>query len=219
MLNTLADKVDPRWTALVVVDMQNDFISPGGAWERTGADVSMGQAALRTLARFIPECRSRGVPVFFIRAIHSSPDNRHLSEAFLHQASKHSSSRFIDVPVCVEGSWGWQLADGLGVKPEDTVIAKHRYSGFLNTDLDARLRGRGVRSLIITGVGTGVCVEATCRHGFELDYYNVILADGCGAYTQAVHDQALQRMGTYYGEVATAAQVIGAWSRANEAVS
>lgn len=212
MLNTLAEKIDPRWAAVVVVDMQNDFISPGGAWDRTGQDISMAQEALTAIVTLIARARDLKVPIAFIRSIYNGEDNRHLSDVYLHQARKHPSGRFIEVPVCVEGSWGWQLAAGLEPDRDDMVIAKHRYSAFHGTDLDARLRKRGIRTLLLTGVGTGVCVEATARQGFELDYYNVILTDCCGAYTRNDHEQALQRLNARFGEVARSGNVFSAWN-------
>lgn len=206
MLDTLKDKIDPRWAAVVVVDMQNDFVSPGGVFERTGADIGMAQQALAGIRALIAKARERKVPVCFIRSTYDT-----LPEVWLHQSKKHPSGRFVDVPVCIEGTWGWQLADGLDPLPGDLVVTKQRYSAFVGTDLDARLRKRGVRSLLVTGVGTAVCVEATARHAFELDYYNLIVSDCCGAYTRPVHEQGLLRLGGLYGEVVLSAEVFAAW--------
>ncbi|MFM9972412.1 MAG: cysteine hydrolase family protein [Burkholderiales bacterium] len=211
MLNHLSEKIVPKWTALIVIDMQNDFISPGGVWHRCGEDISMAQNALPRIVALIARVRELGMPIFFVRSIYNSPDNRHLSEVYLHQAAKHPTRRFVDIPACVEGTWGWELAKELHARPEDTIIAKHRYSAFCRTDLDARLRARGIRTLLLTGVTTGVCVDGTARYGFELDYYNVIVADCCGAYTQEGHDLALKQMHARYGEVTSSEGVFAAW--------
>ncbi len=210
-LKTLAEKVDPSLAALLVIDMQNDFISPGGAWERTGEDISLPQVALKNLLRFIPQARAHQVPIFFIKSIYNTDDNRYLSDVFLYQARRHKKGRYFEVPVCVPGSWGWELAPGLEVRPEDAVIIKHRFSAFINTNLDLVLRSRGIRTLILTGVGTAVCVESTTRHAFFLDYYNVIVADCCGAYSRDVHEQASRRLDLQYGEVVKSENVISAW--------
>ncbi|MSQ52506.1 MAG: cysteine hydrolase [Betaproteobacteria bacterium] len=213
MLNHLSEKIVPDWTALIVIDMQNDFISPGGVWHQCGEDISMAQKALPRIVALIARARRLLVPIFFIRSIYNSADNRHLSDVFLHQSGKHPSRRFVDVPACVEGSWGWELATGLVARPEDTIVAKHRYSAFSGTDLDSRLRARGVRTLLLTGVTTGVCVDGTARYGFELDYYNVIVADCCGAYTQDSHEQGLKQMHARYGEVTSSDALYAAWMR------
>jgi ureidoacrylate peracid hydrolase len=158
----------------LVVDMQNDFISAGGVWERTGRDIAMAREALARTAILVSRCARRASPR--------------------------------------PASWGWQLAAPLEPHEQDSVIAKYGYSAFQSTDLDAQLRRKGVRSLIVAGVGTAVCVEATVRQAFELDYYNVILAECCAAYTRQEHEQALQRMDAYCGEVARSEPVFAAWN-------
>lgn len=211
MLETLEQKIDPRWAALLVIDMQNDFISPGGAWDSCGDDITMGQQALPRLINLIARARQQKLPVIFIKSVYTTDDNRYLSDVFLHQAKRKQHGRYYEIPICVAGSWGGELAPGLEVQPEDTVIIKHRFSGFINTDLDLRLRSQGIRTLLFTGVGTAVCVESTARQAFFLDYYNVIVADCCGAYTREVHDQALRRLDLMYGEVAQSESVIATW--------
>jgi ureidoacrylate peracid hydrolase len=206
-VNSFIEKVAPRWTAVLVVDMQNDFVSPGGVWERTGRDVSMARQALARIGTLVERARNVRVPIALIRSTYEGK----VSEAFLHQAARHPSKRFIDVPVCVEASWGWQLAGPLESRDQDIMITKHRYSAFHDTGLDARLRGQGVRTLIVTGVGTAVCVESTVRHAFELDYYNVIPADCCAAYRREEHEQALQRIDAHYGEVTQSESLFAAW--------
>jgi ureidoacrylate peracid hydrolase len=211
ILETLAEKVDPRWAALVVVDMQNDFVSPGGAWDQTGADISMPQEVLPRLVNLVGRARERGVPIIFIKSVYNSDDNRYLSDVFLHQAKRQGTGRYFEVPICVAGSWGGELAPGLEPRPEDTIVVKHRFSAFHNTDLDLRLRGQGIRTLLVTGIGTAVCVESTARQAFFLDYYNVVVADCCGAYTRDAHEQAVRRMDFYYGETARSEDVFAAW--------
>jgi ureidoacrylate peracid hydrolase len=211
-LNTLEEKVDPRWSAVVVVDMQNDFVSPGGAWDATGEDISMPQEVLPRIIKLIAGARERRVPIIFVRSVYTTDDNRYLSDVFLHQQERRARRRFSEVPVCVEGSWGWQLAPGLEVDPQDTIIVKHRYSAFHSTDLHLRLRSQGTRSILLVGVGTAVCVESTARDGFFLDYYNVIVSDCCGAYDREAHQQAIKRLDLHYGHVARYDEVLQAWA-------
>ena len=211
LLTTLAERCDPGWTALLVVDMQNDFVSPDGAYDRTGEDITMAQQTLPRLIRLIEQARYHGVPIIFVRSNYTTPDNRYLSGAFLLQARRHKKGRYFDVPVCAPDSWGAELAPGLEARPEDTIVIKHRFSAFINTDLDLRLRSQGIRSLLITGVGTSVCVESTTRHAHFLDYYNLIVGDCCAAYSREVHEQALERMDLQYGEVVQSDQIIAMW--------
>lgn len=210
-LNSLEEKVDPRIAALLVIDMQNEFVSAGGAWERTGEDISLPQKALSNIINLIARGREQRLPIVFIKSIYNTDDNRYLSDVFLQQMRRNAKGRYFEFPVCVPGSWGNDLAPGLEVRPEDTVVIKHRFNAFFNTDLELTLRSRGIRTLLITGVGTAVCVESTTRDAYFRDFYNVIVGDCCGAYSREVHEQALRRMDLQYGEVAQSDKVIVAW--------
>jgi ureidoacrylate peracid hydrolase len=210
-LNSLEEKVDPRIAALLVIDMQNEFVSTGGAWERSGEDISLPQKALSNIINLIARGREQRLPIVFIKSIYNTDDNRYLSDVFLQQMRRRAKGRYFEFPVCVPDSWGSDLAPGLEVRPEDTVVIKHRFNAFFNTDLELTLRSRGIRTLLISGVGTAVCVESTTRDAYFRDFYNVIVEDCCGAYSREVHEQALRRMDLQYGEVAQSDKVIAAW--------
>jgi ureidoacrylate peracid hydrolase len=215
MLSTLVDKIAPKWTAVMVIDVQNDFVSPGGAFQRTGEDITTEQAILPRIVGLIRVARENQVPVIFITSIYTTDDNRYLSDVFLQQMKRKMNGRYFEVPVCSPGSWGAQLAPGLEVMAQDTVVVKHRYSAFINTDLELRLRSQGVRTLLITGVSTSVCVESTTRHAHFLDYYNVILSDCCADYKSNLHEDALRRLDLHYGQVAESKEIIAMWQAAS----
>lgn len=210
-LSTLAEKIDPRWAALLVIDVQNDFVSPQGAFHRTGEDITACQEILPRLVNLVSRARDYLVPVIFVRSIYTTEDNRYLSDVFLHQMKRKKTGRYFGVPVCVPGSWGAELAPGLEVLPDDTVVIKHRYSAFINTDLDLRLRSRGIRTLVVTGVTTSVCVESTTRHSHFLDCYNVIASDCCADYKADIHRQALQRLDLHFGQVSISEEILSTW--------
>jgi ureidoacrylate peracid hydrolase len=209
--STLGDKISPKWTALIVIDVQNDFVSRGGAFERTGEDVTMGLAIVPRIVELIRAAHENKVPVIFITSIYTTVDSRYLSDVFLHQMKRKRTGRYFEVPVCSPGSWGAELASGLEISPQDTVVVKHRYSAFINTDLELRLRSQGVRTLLITGVSTSVCVESTTRHAHFLDYYNVILSDCCADYKSNTHEEAVRRLDLHYGQVAQSKDIIAMW--------
>jgi ureidoacrylate peracid hydrolase len=215
MLSALVDKIAPKWTAVMVIDVQNDFVSPGGAFQRTGEDVTTGQAILPRIVGLIRVARENQVPVIFITSNYTTDDNRYLSDVFLHQMKRKRTGRYFEVPVCSPGSWGAQLAPGLELLAQDTVIVKHRYSAFINTDLELRLRSQGVRTLLITGVSTSVCVESTTRHAHFLDYYNVILSDCCADYKSNLHEDALRRLDLHFGQIADSKEIIAMWQAAS----
>lgn len=210
-LSTLVEKIDPRWAALLVIDVQNDFVSPQGAYHRTGEDISSSQEILPRLVNLVSRARDHQVPVIFVKSNYTTEDNRYLSDVFLHQMKRKKTGRYFDVPNCVPGSWGAELPPGLEVLPSDTVVIKHRFSAFINTDLDLRLRSQGVRTLVITGVTTAVCVESTTRHSYFLDYYNVIASDCCAEYKTDSYRQALQRLDLHFGQVVLSDEILSTW--------
>jgi ureidoacrylate peracid hydrolase len=177
MLLTLEEKVDPRWTALIVVDYQNDFVAEEGVFGRVGFEVERFRAIEPDLSQFIPEIRRREIPVIFIKCVYNSDDNRYLSDVFLSQALRTRSGVYHEHPLCVEGTWGCDFYGEVKPLPEDIIVVKHRFNAFINTDLDLILRSMGVRTLIFTGIATHVCVESTVRHAFFHDYYNVVVQD------------------------------------------
>jgi ureidoacrylate peracid hydrolase len=201
---TLAEKVNPDSAALIVVDVQNDFCHEEGSSAKNarGPGEGLQRAMIPTLNRLIDEARQAGMPVIFIQTTHSpESDSEVWSERRLER--EHYT--------CLDGSWG---AEFYGVSPQsgDTIVNKHRYSAFTGTNLDDLLKSKGVRSVIVTGVVTGICVESTAREAFWRDYYAVIASDCCGASSRAAHEEALDRMARSFAVVARADEIIGCWS-------
>jgi ureidoacrylate peracid hydrolase len=98
--------------------------------------------------------------------------------------------------------------------PDEVVVTKHRYGAFESTDLDLVLRSRGIRTVIMTGVATNVCVETTARQAFLKDYYVVFTSDCSATFSQAAHDATLHNIDQFFGEVATGEQVAACWPAA-----
>lgn len=210
MLRTLEEKVDPAHAALVIVDVQNDFCADDGAFAKIGRDVSIVRKMVPTLANLIDDARAAGVPVIFVQYCHTSETE---SEVHLEQRARGRA----DMVICRQGSWG---AEFFGVAPEpgESVVPKHRYSGFIGTDLDVILRSTGRRVLLMTGIATNGCVEATARDGFMHDYYIVLVDDCCSCYSRELHDATLQNIRDAYGVVTTADELSGIWARAHARV-
>src|SRR5919206_4655477 len=202
MARSLAEKVDPRQAALVVVDVQNDFCHPDGAAGQRGKDLAQVAGMVEHLGHLLGEARRVGLPVIFIRTEHGPWTD---SEAWLGRSNGTS------VRTCVEGTWG---CDFYGVAPQagERVVIKHRYSAFRGTDLDLILRARGIRSVLICGVATNVCVETSAREAYMHDYEIVFLADCSAAYSQAEHDATLVNMAQHFGDVVREEEVCAAWA-------
>jgi ureidoacrylate peracid hydrolase len=202
---TLKDKVKPTHTVVLVVDIQNDFCSTKGALAKLGADITAIRQMLPRLIQFINQAREARVPIIYIQHINSDETT---SPPLMEKRSQLGRDR---VPVCQKGTWGAELLKELHVAPLDIVVQKYRYSAFINTSLDLILRSRGIKSLIITGMSTNVCVESTARDGFMHDYF-IVLPEDCLATTISVlHQPSLETLKRYFATVTTSHAIVEAW--------
>src|SRR5262249_39362116 len=154
-----------------VVDMQNDFCAPGGLVSKDGRDISAALEMAGRLPAFIDAARKAGVLVVFIRCVYTTENNAYLSDAWLEQAARKREGGYTRIPVCCDGEWNGDFYGDVRPKAGDVVVTKHRYSAFHATNLDLVLRTNAIRSVILTGVVTNVCVETTAREAFVRDYY------------------------------------------------
>lgn len=201
-MRSLADLVAPSKTAVLVVDVQNDFCDPAGVAGQGGKDTSAAMAMIPTLQRLLDAAREHGTNVIFIQTIHEPSTD---SEAWIGRRSNP------DLKTCLKGTWGAEFT-GVAPRESEPVVIKHRYSAFVNTRLESVLRTLKVENILVLGVATNVCVESTARHGFMLDYHTVFVSDCSAGYSQAPHDQTLRNHATYFGRVATAQEIIDTWA-------
>jgi ureidoacrylate peracid hydrolase len=218
-LRGMKDKVAPPHTALLVIDMLNEFLSPEGHTAQSGKDVSAGRALAERLPAFIADARAAGLLVVFIRNVYSTKHNFYLSDAWLEHAARRRAGGGTLKPTCGEGTWAADFYGDVRPQPEDAVVVKHRYSAFHNTDLETVLRANGIRTIVLTGTVTNVCVETAAREGYARDYYVVLVEDGCAAYSQADHDAAVRNVDRFFGEVSTMAVLRQIWSSAQSAAA
>jgi ureidoacrylate peracid hydrolase len=211
LLTTLDEKVRPEHTALLVVDVQNDFCAPGGMMDKEGHDLRDVQEMAGALPRLLESARAAGVLVVFVRNVYSTEENHYLSDVWLEQASRRRAGSYTVRPVCAAGSWE---GDFYGVRPlpEEPIITKHRFSAFHNTDLETVLRAHSIRSVVLSGVATNVCVETTAREAFVRDYYVVFLSDGTATYDRASHEATLASIDRFFGQVVAIDDVVACWS-------
>ena len=213
-LVTIANKVRPDHSALIVIDMQNDFCAPGGLVAKGGRDVSAAQEMAARLPALIAAARAAGVLVVFVRNVYTTDSNFYLSDVWLEQAARKQGGGYTSIPVCADGSWEGDFYGDVRPQPGDPVVTKHRYDAFYNTDLDTILRANGVRTAIITGVSTNVCVETTAREAFIRDFYVVLVADGTAAYSSEEHEKTLKDIDRFFGEITTIAELCAIWGQA-----
>jgi ureidoacrylate peracid hydrolase len=194
----------PEGTCLLVIDVQNDYCHERGAFGQMGIPLEPIQRSVNRLIPFIEDVRGVGVPVIFIRNQHSEWD-----DSAIWLSRRHRRGAKSIVPVCVEGTWGTEFYR-MSPTVADRVVIKHRYSAFIDTDLDVILRSRKVSSLLLTGVATNVCVESTARHGFMKDYQVTLVEDCCAASSLEEHQGTLLNISKFFGDVAKADTVLAA---------
>jgi ureidoacrylate peracid hydrolase len=186
-------------SALLLVDLQNDYLHPEGAIGRhLDPDAVLAMMGIVEVLRV--EAAQAGIPAVFLRTLHTPLTD---SPAWLERDSDK---------VCREGTFG---AGFFLVEPEanDTVLTKHRYSGFIGTPLDQVLRRLGVHTLVIVGVGSNVCVESTLRDAFMLDYRVILVEDGTVGEAD-LHEATLENVRRHFGLVVSHRDVVSMWGRA-----
>ncbi|MEK0312641.1 cysteine hydrolase family protein [Cohnella sp. 56] len=200
----MSNQLNPQDTVLIVIDMQNDFCHEDGASAKRGlADITAFQACVPKIDGLIGQARAVGVPVVFV---YMTLDDTTISEAW---TNKHGTG----MSIVIKGSWGADFYK-LYPQPGDAVVEKHRYSGFIGTNLNLILRSMGCKSIVLTGVLTNVCVESTARDGFMLDYNVTLVSDACAGSSPEAHAGTLANIANVFGSVLSAEQVGAAWSAA-----
>lgn len=206
LLKSLAERLAAGRPALLVVDMQNDFCSPGGYISRLGRDVGACGRIVPALNELLASARANGVPVIWLMAEYGH-------DAITRPMLAKQREMGVSDVCCARGSWG---AAPFGVAPAlgEPVVVKHRYSGFAGTDLDALLAERGIDTLVIAGVQTNVCVESTLRDGHSRGFYIVLAGDCVASHMPAQHDATLANVAFLLGDVTDGATIAGLWSNA-----
>ncbi|MGN6168202.1 MAG: cysteine hydrolase family protein [Solirubrobacteraceae bacterium] len=215
----LAELVDPPHTALVVVDMQRDFCTPGGAFERLGIPISMYSPMIPRLVRLVDGARAAKALVVYVlmtvlpgRASESPAQIRFNMRMHLSQA-EGEPLRYTE-----DGSEGQKLIPELAVEDGDLVVKKYRSSAFWGTNLDLLLRSNGVQTVVVAGCTTEGCVESTARDAMFNDYY-VVIADDCVASDDRnQHDASMLLMRNRF-DIAGSEQILREWSGMNSAAA
>jgi ureidoacrylate peracid hydrolase len=178
--------IDTAKTAVIVVDMQNDFGSKGGMFDRAGIDISGIQKVIGPTAKVLAAARRAGVKIIYLKmgfrpdlSDLGSPDSpnrvRHLGVFKVGETIRAPDGR--ESRILIRDTWNTDIVPELKPQAADVVLYKHRFSGFYQTDLDARLKQLGIKYIVVTGCTTSVCVESTIRDAMFRDYLCVLLSD------------------------------------------
>lgn len=205
---TLEEVLQPDGCAVIVIDLQNDFMRDEGSVAKAGADMSGMHEVLPRCAAFIEGARAVGVPVVHIQTV-TLPGGRSDSPSWLRAKGLIANSDFT-----LSGTWGAEICEEVAPLEGEPVVTKHRSSAFLHTDLDLVLRAMQVRTVVIIGVQTPGCVEATYRDAAYRDYYNVLIEDCVAAYDKRLHEASLTVQKARH-DVCTADQALAIWREAH----
>jgi len=211
VLGTLEERIAPAHTALLVVDMQNDYCARGGAGDRNGRDLSLVQAIVPTISRLVDAARAAGIRVIWAKYT-LGPAGAGLTGPELLRRGLN----FKGADATVKGTWGHEIIADLPYRPEeDLVIEKRRVSCFVATDLDLVLRGWGVKTLVVTGCMTQTCIECTVRDAACYDYYVAVPEDAVAASTRDLHETSIKNMRgflRYDDAITTSERLCTAWA-------
>ena len=223
-------RLSPENAVLLLIDFQNDFCAAKGATGRTGASMRMIDAAVSATRELLRSARENGVFVVHVRAEYgkswrspSSPyrfpvEGRREPAVWTASASDMSANRWFEedeTEVCRTGTWGAEFVEGLRPEPGEAVITKHRFGAFAGTGLDQLLRARSLSSLIVAGVTTNCCVETTAREAVMREFSLIVVEDCVGVkdHLADLHRATLEALGTYFGLVRPASDIIAEWAR------
>jgi ureidoacrylate peracid hydrolase len=196
---------EPARVAVVVVDMQRDFCSPTGAFGREGVDIAANARIVPALSEFVGGARSAGAQVVWIKQLWSE---RHVSPA-IRRRLRRAPER---TALCLEGSPGAELADGLEVQAADVVVPKYRYSAFLGSSLEQVLRSAGIQTVVVVGTAANGCVDTTVRDAAQREYDVVLAADLVGYSDARLAAAALENLDRHFAYVCTSAEILAALS-------
>ena len=183
-------RFDPSRAAVLVVDMLNEFLEPGGEMV-----LLEGRRVIDPINRLLAASREMGMRIVWLCDEHPIPEDREFEKR---------------VPHCIGGSWNAVIVDAMDVAPDDLRIAKRRYSGFFGTDLDLRLREWGVQQVVVTGIVTNICVRSTVHDAYFLGYDVFVPEDCVSATSDREQASTLYDIDTHFGDVVTSRELMAA---------
>lgn len=200
------DRFAPGRTAIIVVDVQNDFCHPDGVSAGRGSDVTAAVEMVPRLQLLLNEARQAGTMVVFIQTTHDETVDSDVWNTRLGDVDSPAYR-----PNCRTGTWGAEFYE-VEPQPGEPVVIKHRYSAFSGTDLEMTLRTAGIDSLLLTGVATNVCVESTLREGLFREFNVALVEDCCAAYEPGQHEATVANVSGYFGAVLQSTDLAHSWT-------
>jgi ureidoacrylate peracid hydrolase len=186
--------------ALLVIDIQNGFMSKGGSYDLLGMKISNYQKIIPKLKELISICRTYDVPIFYTQAVRESSGIDLLTKT--HRIlPKSREERIKKRPICVRGTWDAKIVDEVKPTSKDHVVIKRRDSAFQDTETEVWLNSLKVNTLIFCGIDTSICVETSLRDGFNKGYDVILIADATASANIRHYKTTIEHVKEYYGLV------------------
>src|SRR5919108_4533314 len=186
--------------ALLVIDVQNGFVSKGGSYDLLGMETSHYREIIPTIRDLINLCRNVGIPIFYTQAVRESSGIDLLTRS--HKIlPKSREERIKKKPICVRETWDAAIVDEIKPAEGDHVVIKRRDSAFHDTEIGVWLRSLGVDTIIFSGIDTSICVETSLRDAFNIGYDVVLVSDATASSNRKHYESTLENVRGYYGIV------------------
>ncbi len=208
-------EIDRQRTAVVVIDMQNAFVSKGAMYDLRGIDISGGQRIIEPIQKINSAARGRGAKVVYIVTVYSpdlhdggGPDSPNWYKGTMTAYREHPEWQG---KLLTRGTWGAEIAEELKPQEDDMVVEKQRYSAFFGTNLDTTLKKNNVKYLVFVGVATNICVEATIRDAYYRDYFSILVSDAAAnSGPPFIQEATIFNVERNYGWVTTTENIVKA---------
>ena len=188
--------IDVSSLALVICDMQNDFISDKGAFAIHSGKTQPGKSIVPIIRMVLHAARAARLPIFYTKVVNRKDGVGQ---------SVRTSRR---IGALMEGTWGIEIIDELAPTAEDFVIVKWRFSAFYATGFEAMLRSLKIKTIALCGVSTSGGIDSNARDAEYRDYNVIVLGDGCADKNQKLHEADLERLGSTFGRVMNSSEFI-----------
>ena len=197
-------------TAVLVVDVQNDFVADAGRVGRSGSDMRSLQAATREINKLIAGARAASVPVFYVSVEHGGD-----VDLAPYQARYARRGMTPEDTICHTGTWGAALYEELTPPARgEARFVKHGYDAFQVPELQPELEERGIRAVIVTGVVTELCVRATVFSAFERGFFPIVPRECTASLEPDRAHEALETIDRWYGEIVSLSDLLESWGAA-----
>lgn len=196
-MNVRGHEINP---ALIIIDVQNGFVSKGGSYDQLGMETAHYRAVVPKIAELIKMCRGADIPIFYTQAVRerSGIDLLTKSHRILPKAREE---RIRKRPICVRGTWDADIVDEVKPAPRDHIVVKRRDSAFQDTEIGVWLKSLDVNALVFCGIDTSICVETSLRDGFNNGYDVILVSDATASGNRKHFESTLEIVKEYYGIV------------------